>query len=169
MSDQPTFTFGPRSADAIAAALASVARWGGNKKLHDAVTLVLESYVELLEAAKPAPGMHLVGWLLKWDGWQETALLEEDEDPRTKAWGDEPPVEIIDLYAYLQNAPKPPPRKIAGRVTLRQDWEGVPRGSSLANLRDLGEKWLCDWPTPGGTISDLEVPKSLCTEPKGES
>lgn len=114
----------------------------------------------------PTTSLHLVGWLLKWEGWQDTALLERDEDPRTKTWGDDPPDEIIDLYAHLFEAPKPPPPKVAGRVTLRQDWEDLPRGSSLANLRDLGDKWLCDWPTSSGTMSNIEVPKNLCTEPK---
>jgi hypothetical protein len=167
VNDQPTFAFGPRNADAIAAALASIARKDGNKRLREAVTLVLESYVELLDAAQPAPEMHLIGWLAKWPDWEQTHLMGRDEDPRAKAWDDEPPSEIIDLYANVA-APAPPPN-VPGRVTLRAEWEGVWEGSSFTNLRDLGDKWLCDWPTPSGTISNLEVPKSLCTEPKGGS
>ncbi|MBT2333590.1 hypothetical protein J7E49_06695 [Variovorax paradoxus] len=167
MSEQPAFTSGSNSSDAMAVALAGIARWGDNKRLQKAVTLVLESYVELLEAAQPAPGMHLIGWLAKWSDWEQTHLVGRDEDPRARAWDDDPPTEIVDLYANvtvpLSSTPSPP--KVPGRVTLRIEWEGVWEGSSFTNLRDLGDKWLCDWPTPSGTISNLEVPKNLCTEP----
>lgn len=64
-------------------------------------------------------------------------------------------------------SPTSPARSVPGRVTLRTEWEGVWEGSLLTNLRDLGDKWLCDWPTSGGTVSDIEVPKDRFTEPEG--
>ncbi len=111
--------------------------------------------------------MKQVGWLVKWPTRERTLLIGRDEDPRTTAWT-EPPTEVIDLFARIQPTPKPTPPKVPGRVKLLTEWEGIWEGSSFCNLRDLGDKWLCDWPSSGGTASNLEVPKNLCSPPAGE-
>lgn len=59
--------------------------------------------------------------------------------------------------------------KVAGRVSLLKplsEEDDIPLGASFCNLRDAGDDWIVDWPNMATTISNMVVPKALCSEPQ---